>query len=293
MKQTKTYLIYLLCSLSFFACTTRPVMPPQDSDPLAVLPSTDDFYLLARPSVHPELSYELLKDILPVDSSEIYPALERTHNTVISARFGKPLEFSGMMEGEYPAFFVRRSLKKSPGWSKNEEKTYKGPDGILADTIYKNTLLAASADPRLHVLQSALMKFPEDNSVLSAEDREWWESGNAALLFYLPDLAVFPMPEGLPVVPEGSSLLISMIPADDGRYSLNGEFRFAEAGSTRFWALGLRIFLAGRLGLSESEEERLAMSELNLKIDGATIILDNWNMTAPGWGHFLSTFNAQ
>lgn len=286
-------LILLIISLLGVSCTTKPVIPSQDADPLAVLPSTDDFYLLARPSLHPELSYEILRDLLPVEPSDIYPALERTHNTVISASFGKPLEFSGMMEGDYPAFFVRRSLKKADGWSKDENKTFKGPEDILADTLYKDTLLAASADSRLDELQSALTLFPEDNTVLNRNDREWWESGNAAIMFYLPDLGALPLPEGLPVVPEGSSLLISMIPTQDGRYTLNGEFRFAEAKSTRFWALGLRIFIAGRLGLSESEEERLAMSELNLKIEGSNIILNNWNMSARSWGYFISTFNAQ
>lgn len=287
----RPFLLLLFIPVLGISCTTKPVMPPQDADPLAVLPDTDDFYLLARPSEHPELSYEILKDLLPVEPAEIYPALERTRHTAISASFGKPLEFSGKMEGDFPAFFVRRSLKKSPAWSKDQDKTYKGPDDILADTLYKDTLLAASAPDRLDTLQASALNYPADHTLLSREDREWWESGSAALLFYLPDLAVFPLPEGLPAVPGGSSLLVSMLPLEDGRYSLSGEFRFADSKNTRFWALGLRIFLAGRLGLSDSPEERQAMSDLNLKIEDSVVILNNWNMSAPGWGNFISTFN--
>ncbi|MDC7234652.1 MAG: hypothetical protein PQJ58_15580 [Spirochaetales bacterium] len=286
----KNIYFYLLLILLVSSCTTKPVIPPQDADPLAILPDSDDFYLLARPSEHPELSYEILRDLIPVEPSEIYPALERTRNTVISASFGQPLEFSGKMEGDYPAFFVRRSLRKSPDWDKSEEKSYKGPNDILADTLYKNTLLAASAAPRLDDLQEASLVYPAEKRVLNRQDREWWESGTAALMFYLPNLALLPLPEGMPVVPEGSSLLVSMLPLEDGRYSLSGEFRFSDSRATRFWALGLRVFLAGRLGLSESEEERQAMGELSLKTSDSMISLSNWNMSARSWGYFISTF---
>ncbi len=282
----------LLLALLLPGCTTTAPVERIDADPLAVLPEDDDFYLLARPSEHPELVLEVLQELMPVEEGQIMPALERTRTAVVSASFGDSLEFSGKMEGDYPAVFVRHSLRRSKDWAKEEDKTYRGPMDILADTMYKNTLLATSGEERLDSLQADFLNQPE-KTVLPKSDLEWWQSGDSAVMFYLPDMSRLPMPAGLPSVPAGSSFAGFLSPVGESeQYRLSGELRFADARNTRMWALGLRLFLAGTLGLSPVAEERQALNEMELKIHDSIIMLDNWKMTPSAWGHFLSGFKA-
>ncbi|MDC7241701.1 MAG: hypothetical protein PQJ50_15210, partial [Spirochaetales bacterium] len=231
-------------------------------------------------------------ELMPVEEGQIMPALERTRTAVVSASFGDSLEFSGKMEGDYPAVFVRHSLRRSKDWAKEEDKTYRGPMDILADTMYKNTLLATSGEERLDSLQSDFLNQPE-KTVLPKSDLEWWQNGDSAVMFYLPDMSRLPMPAGLPSVPAGSSFAGFLSPVGESeQYRLSGELRFADARNTRMWALGLRLFLAGTLGLSPVAEERQALNEMELKIHDSIIMLDNWKMTPSAWGHFLSVFKA-
>ena len=294
---------YLITLFSFVillaSCTTKPVIPPEEAGPLARLGAGEDFYLLARPAEHPDLASAVLGNMMETDPEEMEAALERTSLSLIAGRFGSSgaaFEFSGILEGDYPAFFVRRAFRKSKDWNKYEEKVWKGPDEILADTIFKDTLIAASEDERLSGLQSAMSGTINDDDILPEGDREWWEGGRPALMLYLPSLSVLPMPEGLPAVPENSSLTAVLTDASisgdrEEAYTLSADLRFGDDRSARLWALGLRIYLAARLGRSPHQEERAAMSELSVKVEGSNIALDGWTMSPLAWARFLSEFS--
>jgi len=292
MKSGRIFLILVLL-IPLAGCSTNPVVQPSDGDPLSVLPGGESFYLLTRPAEHQELIFEILRDLLPLSQTDIYPALGRTSQTRISGTFSKPLRFSGFMEGRFPAYFVRRSLNKSPLWQKEEGRVYKGPANILADTLFKNTLLTASGKDRLNTLESILMTGVAEDPVLKPRDREWWLSGTPALMLYVPNLSLLPLPQGMPRVPEGSSMVLSLTALSEKKdiYSLSADFHFKEARKARIWNLGLRIFLAGRLGLSANQEERDAMSGLALKNENTDIHLNNWQMSTRGWGTFFSSFS--
>ncbi|QEN07003.1 hypothetical protein EXM22_03005 [Oceanispirochaeta crateris] len=286
----------LLFVFLFFSCTTPPVELPQNTDPLIVLPREDEFYLLVRPSDHSRLSFEILRDLLPLNESEVYPALERTNETILSGMFHSTLQFSAKMSGDFPAYFVRRSLKKSPFWEKVEDKTYRGPGDILADTLYKDIFLAASEEERLRDLQSLQSSdFSDFQGILNQDDLDWWLSGTPALMLYLPAISAFPLPRGLPSVSEDSSLMFSLIPIPEqpGMYTLNGELRFSEARTAKLWALALRFYLGGRLGLSSRQEEQNALASLSLNTEGSVIHLTDWTMSARGWGDFIASFKEQ
>ena len=291
-EKLKKYILpaLILLVLLLSGCTTTAPLQKENADPLAVLPEDDDFYILARPSEHPELVLEVLQELMPVEEGQMMPALSRTHTAVVSASFSDPIVFSGKMEGDYPAVFVRHSLRRSKAWTREEDKTYRGPMNIFADTLYKNTLLAATGEGRLENLQDDFLAQTE-KSILSPEDLQWWQSGGSAVMFYLPDLGRIPMPSGLPSVPADTVFKATLDPvAGSDKYNLSGELTFADARNTRMWALGLRIFLAGTLGLSPVEEERFVLNEMEMKMEGAGITLDNWKMTPSSWGHFLSGF---
>ena len=292
----KYYISILSFILILASCTTKPVMPPEEAGPLSRLEAGEDFYLLARPAEHPELASAVLGNMLETDPEEMSVALERTSLSLIAGRFSSPFEFSGILEGNYPAFFVRRSLRKSPDWEKQEKKVWMGPDEILTDTIFKDTLIAASADKRLAGLQSAMTGSAVPDEILSRSDREWWEGGHPALMLYLPSLSALPMPDGLPSVPEDSSLVLGLsdasVSGDRGEaYTLSGDIRFADERSARMWALGLRLYLAARLGRSEHDEERAAMSTVKVKTEGTVISLDGWTMSPFSWARFMADFS--
>ena len=292
---------YSICTISlllvlFASCTTRPVMPPDEAGPLSRLAAGEDFYLLARPAEHPALATAVLGNMMDADPVQMQRALERTDLGLIAGRFSSPLEFSGILEGDYPAFFVRRSLRKSPDWEKQEEKVWKGPDEILTDTLFKDTLIAASEEERLAGLQQSLT-FPsprdEAPAILPDADRQWWEGGAPAILLHLPSLGALPLPQGLPSVPEDSSLTAGLTEASAGTgesYTLSADLRFSDERSARMWALALRIYLAARLGRSDREEERAAMRGLQVKADGPVIRLDGWTMSPAAWAVFLAEF---
>lgn len=297
MKRKHTLLIVIVLAV-LASCTTKPAIPPEESGPLARMDAGEDFYLLARPAEHPDLAASVLGNMMETDPEEMAAALERTSLTLIAGRFGtseEGLEFSGILEGDYPAFFVRRALRKSKDWERQEEKVWKGPDEILADTIFRDTLIAASRDERLEGLQDAMTGIAGSEDVLSRSDREWWEGGRPAMMLYLPSLGVLPMPDGLPAVPDNSSLTAVMtdasIAGDRGEaYTLSVDLRFGDDRSARLWALGLRIYLAARLGRSPYEEERAAMSTVAVKVEGSSIALDGWSMSPFAWARFLSEF---
>ncbi len=292
-------LTLVVIAILFASCTTRPVMPPEEAGPLARLEGNEDFYLLARPAEHPELAAAVLSNMMDTDPDEMSAALRRTRLSLIAGRFASSdaaFEFSGILEGEYPAFFVRRALRKSPDWKKQEEKIWKGPDEILADTVFKNTLIAASGDERLDGLQNAVGKASLGDDILPRDDREWWEGGRPALMLYMPSLEALPVPEGFPSVPEGSSLVMALTDASiagdrEEAYTLSGDIRFADERSARLWALGLRIYLAARLGRSPHDEERAAMGTVKVKTEASVITLDGWTMSPAAWARFMAEFS--
>ncbi len=292
-KKYKDMLFLFVLFILIASCATKPIPVRKESGPLARLPRNEGFYLLARPDGHEELNLEILKTLIPLIPGEAYQVLERTHDAVLSGNFTKPLFFSVILKGEYPAFFVRRALKKSPDWYKQEGQIWQGPDKILANTLYKNTLIAANAPNALELLSQNMNHPPITDPILPEVDRLWWEEGGPVLLFYLPRLDGLPLPQGLRTIPPGSSALMSLEPFPDqpGRYSLHGELRFSVPREVRLWALGLRFYLAARLGLSPHAEERAALKRLNIEQEGSVLKITNWSMSPKAWAGFLASFS--
>ncbi len=298
----KLLFIFSFLLLFLGSCTTKPVLPPEDSDPTTILPSGEDWYILTRPSAHPDLIMALAGVWLS-DSPAIKSALTRTETTLLSGSFGKKEvidlsqknskivlpDFSACFQGDYPAFFVRNSLRKDDAWRKGEGKTYQGPGGLIVETEFKDLVLAVSGQERLELLQQGVLQ-PEVENRLPLKLREWWLSGNPALLIYLPSLSDFPLPEGVPAIPGNSQADLALIPAEDGKYALDLSIGFPDSRSARLWSLGLRFYLAARLGNSPVEEERQALGDISLNAEESTIRLTGWVMTPEGWGQFLSPY---
>ncbi len=274
------------------SCATKPILLSKDAGPLDRLPPGEDFYLLARPAGHEELNFEILKTLMPLEHGESFRALERTREAALGGKFTSPPVFAGLLEGEYPPFFVRRALKRSPDWHKTEGQTWQGPGGILADTLYKNTLIAASLPTSLEVLRQNMNSPVKEGPSLPEAGRLWWEGGIPVLLLYLPRLERLPLPAGLKAIPSGSSALLGLesSPGQPGIYSLRGELRFSDPREARLWALGLRFFLAARLGLSSRGEERKALGQLNIEAEGPVLKITDWSMSPGAWGEFLGSF---
>jgi len=291
-------------ALLLASCTTAPVRPEAVADPAAVLPAGEDFYLLARPSEHPVLIAEILREKIPVSPAELYPVLERTREGVFSGVFvpeasGLPV-FSGQVEGDYPAFFVRSSLRNSPDWEKTDRYEYAGPGGMVAGTEFRDTLILAAGEDRLESLDRNLrggLTGPgssEDSAVLPESLVEWWRGGQPAAVLYLPDMGLLTLPEGLPSVTEGTVLSLGLTGSGEAeQYSLSAALTFPDSRSLRLWKLGIRIFLAGRLGLSPVAEERAVLSSIEMRSEGNTLHIEEWTMSARGWGRFLSSLNPE
>jgi len=290
------FFVLSTAALLLTSCTTSPVLPEESADPIGLLPSAEDYYLLARPAQHPALTAEFLGLMVEVDSTKLNAVMERCESALFSGRFASPESetgisklppLSGLVQGDFPAFFLRSSLRSDKGWEKAKRYVYAGPEGLLCDTAYKDTLLLVSEASRLQPFQEdvragqAGINLPEDTAA-------WWRGGQPALLVYLPDISALPLPNGLPVVPEGSALEMAFLPEDDA-YALDLFIHFADSRSARLWSLGMRFFLAGRLGLSPSPEEQAALQTLDLKTEGASLHLSGWTMSSRAWGSFLQS----
>ena len=294
-------------ALLLASCTTRPVLPGGISGPAALLPAEEDYYLLSRPAGHPDLTLEILGLIIEADRDSLASLMGRTEEAFFSGSFDfsslkeerlPPL--SGYIRGDFPAFFVRSSLRKDKGWEKSGRYVYAGPGGLETDTAYKDTLLLASGKGRLPFLREGMAgDFSRTN--LTPELADWWRSGQPALIIYIPDLSGLPLPEGLPAVPASSSLEMAFItgPAvspgapDSSLYSLDLTLRLPDSRSARFWSMGLRFFLAARLGLSDSDEEKTALSLLSLSTSDTVIHLSGWTMSSGAWGSFMQSLRPQ
>ncbi len=316
MKKKIGQVLVLTVLLNLFTgCATKLEAPLvsmfYDVGPLYRFPENDDFFLLARPEGHEELLAEILKNLMPFKPRDARQVLERTRAVSLSGQFTSPLTFSAILDGEFPPFFVRRALKKSPDWHQLEKESWQGPEGSIVYTYYKNSIVATSAQERFEIFRdeekfytiteagesetefnSCTSAYCAQSPILSDGDRLWWEGGSPVLLFYMPHLEKLPLPRGLKAIPPESSALISLeaAPHRDGAYTLNGELRFSGAPQARMWALALRFFLGARLGLSPHEEEREALGQLNLNADDSVLKITNWTMSPQAWGRFLASF---
>ncbi len=299
-KPTLTLCILICVLFSFSSCTTKPVLPETVTDPAGVLPAGEDWYLLVRPSEHSELISHLATRFVEQTGS-IDSALERTSTAVMSGRFPTSVvpsdteegttinlpEFSSSFQGDYPAFWVRNALRKDPSWEKTERAVYQGPSDLLVDTEFRDRILAVKGERRLSDLQKEFLT-PAEARRLPEDMTDWWNTGAPALLIYLPDLGAYSLPQGLPALPEGTRADLALLEGESGFYELNLSLVFTDARSARLWSLGLRFFLAARLGNSPEPEERQALQELSLTTKESTIRLTGWIMTSEGWGKFLS-----
>ena len=293
--------LYLLILTVLFisSCTTKPVLPEKNTDPAGVLPAGDDWYLLVRPSGHSELISRLITRFFEQTGS-IDSALERTESAVMSGKFSadsvpdvtegekglKLPAFSSSFQGDYPAFWVRNALRKDSAWEKTERAVYRGPGNLVVDTQFRDRFLAVKGDHRLSDLQREFL-IPTGARRLPEGIADWWNTGAPALLIYLPDLEAFPLPQGLPALPGGTQADLALLKVESGFYELNLSLTFPDSRSARLWSLGLRFFLAARLGNSPEPEERQAFQELSLKTEESTIRLTGWIMTPEGWARFI------
>ena len=315
----RVFFILSAVVLLLASCTTRPVLPEEKADPTILLPSGEDFYLLTRPAEHTELTRDFLQIFVEANPSSLDSALARTDEALFSGKFTDPdvhpvrntenpvigLEdqslppLSGQVRGDFPAFFLRSSLRREEGWEKAGRYRFEGPGDLLVDTAYKDTLLIGTDTSRLEVLSGMISGEKKAESILSgqlpAESAEWWRGGIPALMVYIPVLKVLPLPEGLPAVPEGASmeavLSENVNPDFSPRlYNLEMVLEFPDSRSARLWSLGVRLFLAARLGLSDVEEEQAALRNISLKTEDNILSLNGWVMSAPAWGRFIGSF---
>lgn len=291
----RAFFVLSAAALLLTSCTTAPVLPEESADPIGLLPQGEDFYLLLRPAQHSALTAAFLSLMVDTDPQGLSVMMERTEVGFFSGRFSETVSgpadevvlppLSGLVRGDYPAFFVRSSLRKDKGWEKTDRYVYAGPAGLLMDTAYKNTLLLVSDKDRLEPLQEdvtagrARINLPVDSA-------QWWRGGQPALLVYLPEISTLPLPDSLPEIPSGSALEMAFIP-EGGRYGLDLTIHFPDSRSAGLWSLGMRFFLAATLGLSDSEEEQAALQTLQLNREESSLHLSGWVMSPEGWGRFI------
>ena len=315
----RAFFILSAVILLLASCTTRPVLPEDKADPTILLPSGEDFYLLTRPAGHRGLTRDFLQIFVEADPSSLDSALARTDEAVFSGKFTDPdalsvrktenpvivLEdqslppLSGQVRGDFPALFLRSSLRKEEGWEKAGRYRFEGPGNLLVDTAYKDTILLGTDTSRLEVLSEMISgektAEPLSSGHLTSEAAEWWRGGIPALMVYIPVLDTLPLPDSLPAVPGGASMeaVLSETVSPDfppRLYTLEMVLEFPDSRSARLWSLGMRLFLAARLGLSEVEEEQAALRNISLKTDENVLFLNGWVMSSPAWGRFIGSF---
>ena len=315
----RAFFILSVVVLLLGSCTTRPVLPEDKADPTILLPSGEDFYLLTRPAEHRELTRDFLQIFIEADPSSLDSALARTDEAVFSGKFTDPdalpvrgtenpvivLEYqslpplSGQVRGDFPAFFLRSSLRKEEGWEKAGRYRFEGPGDLLVDTAYRDTLLLGTDMPRLEDLSGMISgektEEPVSSGHLPSVAVEWWRGGIPALMVYIPVLDTLPLPDGLPAVPEGASMeavLHETVSPDfyPRLYNLEMVLEFPDSRSARLWSLGVRLFLAARLGLSDVEEEQAALRNISLNTEENVLSLNGWIMSSPAWGRFIGSF---
>lgn len=292
---------FLALGLLIASCTTTPAPPEKGADPAGLLPPGEDFYCLVRPSAHEELVRNLLEGFgaLEEGAGGADTAIARTREGVLSGRFPPVLPenvqlaspapplFSAVASGDFPAFFLRSSLRLKKEWRKSSGYVYEGPGGVRMDTAYRDTLLIAADEGRLAPLRTGMAEGPR-RRILPEALTEWWNAGGPALMVYLPDLSALPAAASLPAVPEGTAVDMAFLPRDDA-YELDLRVSFAQAGDARLWSLGLRLYLAGKMGLSFAEEERAALKALEMSREEGVLRLRGWTMTPAGWAAFFSS----
>ncbi len=306
-------------ALFLASCTTRPVLPEDEVDPTVFLPEGEDFYLLTRPAEHRELIRDFVRIFVEADPSSLDSALGRTEEAVFSGKFSDPdaipventdnpifvLEdqslppLSGQVRGDFPAFFLRSSLRGEEGWEKAGRYRFKGPGDLLVDTAFKDTLLIGTDTSRLEILSGKISGETRAESFSSGQlpsgSAEWWGGGIPALMVYIPVLNSLPLPDSLPAVPEGASMeavLTETVSPDFSLrlYNLEMALEFPDSRSARLWSLGVRLFLAARLGLSDVEEEQASLRNISLKTEENVLYLNGWVMSSDTWGRFIGSF---